>query len=565
MVGALLPSSHSNAEEPLPLLLLLHGSGGSHRFLARLRPIIEQAWSSGDLLELVVVTPSAGRSFYVDYHDGSQLWESFIMRELLPDVRERFNVVQDRYGTLVSGFSMGGLGSLRLAFKYPAVFQAVAAMAPGIEPALSFDEIAPIDRTYRSDEEYEEKFGKPVDGDYWQQNHPIFIANANIVRLRESGLPIYIEVGNEDRFGLFRGAELLHRILYDGDIKHEYRVVHGARHGGLRYAGRFLDSLRFLDRVLGSNGFSAETQELILPVVVNGYVKNPLHLQTTIRIVNLSNAAVEVTLEAYGNDGVATRIFGLFPIPMPGTKTVFKIEPLGSVEAFTAGDVPSFNGWARLTYDASVAIQATAEIALINASPGPHPICRRPSTEIVTSAQVEAVKAANKFAGFAVTRPYRRGAYALSNPSTTHTAEVLLSLLDLSGKLIATGTVKVPPKERISQFLTEFLSNPPTDLMGSLRITSDIPVGVGALSGLLPEGRLASVPVSSPAPVPCIQVIAPARNPLTGECRNFPTPCDVPEGWETWTGCCTIATCSISREGVIGSGIEGTKAPAATP
>ncbi|MBI2669768.1 MAG: hypothetical protein HYX20_01295 [Candidatus Yanofskybacteria bacterium] len=30
----------------------------------------------------------------------------------------------------------------------------------------------------------------------------------------------------------------------------------------------------------------------------------------------------------------------------------------------------------------------------------------------------------------------------------------------------------------------------------------------------------------------CIQVITPARNPQTGEARDFPTPCDVPDGWE---------------------------------
>ena len=33
-------------------------------------------------------------------------------------------------------------------------------------------------------------------------------------------------------------------------------------------------------------------------------------------------------------------------------------------------------------------------------------------------------------------------------------------------------------------------------------------------------------------PTFCIQVITPARNPETGEVRDFPTPCDVPEGWE---------------------------------
>lgn len=30
----------------------------------------------------------------------------------------------------------------------------------------------------------------------------------------------------------------------------------------------------------------------------------------------------------------------------------------------------------------------------------------------------------------------------------------------------------------------------------------------------------------------CIQVIQRARNPQTGEIRDFSTPCDVPEGWE---------------------------------
>lgn len=30
----------------------------------------------------------------------------------------------------------------------------------------------------------------------------------------------------------------------------------------------------------------------------------------------------------------------------------------------------------------------------------------------------------------------------------------------------------------------------------------------------------------------CIQVIAPARNRATGEVKEFPTPCDIPDGWE---------------------------------
>lgn len=33
----------------------------------------------------------------------------------------------------------------------------------------------------------------------------------------------------------------------------------------------------------------------------------------------------------------------------------------------------------------------------------------------------------------------------------------------------------------------------------------------------------------------CAQVITSARNPDTGEVVDYPTPCDVPEGWEVVT------------------------------
>lgn len=35
----------------------------------------------------------------------------------------------------------------------------------------------------------------------------------------------------------------------------------------------------------------------------------------------------------------------------------------------------------------------------------------------------------------------------------------------------------------------------------------------------------------------CIQVITPAKNNSTNECREFPTPCDVPQGWTKVTSC----------------------------
>ncbi|MEJ0021301.1 MAG: PsbP-related protein [Candidatus Doudnabacteria bacterium] len=42
-------------------------------------------------------------------------------------------------------------------------------------------------------------------------------------------------------------------------------------------------------------------------------------------------------------------------------------------------------------------------------------------------------------------------------------------------------------------------------------------------------------PISN-EPIACIQVITTAKNPATGEVKQFPTPCDVPNGWVIVTG-----------------------------
>src|SRR2546422_6736911 len=283
--------------------------------------------------------------------------------------------------------------------------------------------------------------------------------------------------------------------------------------------------------------FAQTTQELILPVAVNGYVKAPIHYQTTLRIVNLSAKAVQVTAEAYQNDGTAVQIFDLFPIVRLGTKKVFDLAAFGSVEAFTAEDVPDLNGWIRLTFDATANVLATAEVSLINAPVGPHPICMRPSTDIITSVQVPAVSASRKAGGAAVIRPNRLSAYAIVNPSPTQSATVYLSLFDPGAKFIGSATAVIPPQGRVSRTLSEFFPGATSDLMGSLRITSTSAVAAGAVHILLPEGKFVSLEVQSIPGGICAQVIAPARNPLTNECRVFSTPCDVPEGWQIVQSC----------------------------
>lgn len=248
--AVLLPDGYAVAKEPLPLLLFLHGGGGDKSFLARMRLTFDEMWRAGTLPPMVIVTPSAARSFYMDYKDGSQKWETFIATDFLEHLRGKYKVTRERRGTLLFGISMGGMGALRLGFKYPEKFGGLVAMEPGIDPVLKWKDLPARNKFWRSEELMETIFGKPFDEAYWEANNVATLAVNRAEKLRAAGLGIYIEAGDEDLFYLDEATEFLHRILWDQKIPHEYHLVRGADHVGRTIRPRMMEGLAFLARLL---------------------------------------------------------------------------------------------------------------------------------------------------------------------------------------------------------------------------------------------------------------------------------------------------------------------------
>lgn len=248
-VAIYLPEGYDVAQAPtFPLLLLLHGGNGSEHDLTRFVPLIDRMIASGDLPPIVVATPGARRSLYMDRRDGSECWETFLLDDLLSSLRSELNVSSAREETFLGGWSMGGLGSLRLAFKHPNLFAAVAAVEPAIEPALTWEEVGQRVKFWRLESFTETIFGSPVDEDYWGANNPATIAIREPDRLLD--LAIYFEVGDQDMLYLHEGVEFLHRTLFDAGIGHDYRLVHGAEHVGPSLEPRLADALAFIGRQL---------------------------------------------------------------------------------------------------------------------------------------------------------------------------------------------------------------------------------------------------------------------------------------------------------------------------
>lgn len=148
---------------------------------------------------------------------------------------------------------MGGLGSLRIAFKYPELFAGVIALEPAIEAALEWKGAGTQTRFWRPERALFPIFGNPIDPSYWAANNPATIASVAPERLLD--LRIYLEVGDQDALYLYQGAEYLHRILFDAGLAHEYRLVHGADHVGPSLLPRMADALGFLGRQVSSPGW----------------------------------------------------------------------------------------------------------------------------------------------------------------------------------------------------------------------------------------------------------------------------------------------------------------------
>ncbi len=242
--------------ETLPLIINLHGGGDDRRSLVGSRPMYEDLMISGDLPRAVVASFSAGLSFYTGGY------EAFIVDEYPAFLNREFGVSLRPEDTAITGVSMGGFGSLKVALKHPERFGAVAALEPGVLPHTTYQNELSADNWWSKGAIEEGAWGEPVDEEQWKADNPANIVLENTERIRESGISIYLECGDEDLLNLHWGTEFLHRILWDQQIPHEYRLVRWADHLGPSIPERLLDAHSFLAK--GLTGGRLASRDIVL-------------------------------------------------------------------------------------------------------------------------------------------------------------------------------------------------------------------------------------------------------------------------------------------------------------
>jgi S-formylglutathione hydrolase FrmB len=272
--GIYLPKSYAeeaNKERRYPLIIWLHGMWEDHmRFHTRGgSKALDELIAAGDVPELILVSPNAGRTFYVNgKHSGKN--EDMVVQDLLAHLDKTYRVDPARAQRAIMGVSMGGMGALNMAFHRPELFAVVATHSAAIFPPDP-DNLSPrfkkaLESPWVKQLKLEELFGDPWDKEVWQRNNPLHLASTLDVEALK-GMAIYFDAGTRDRYQFDQLNRALHETLEARGVQHAWTHVEGGGHSwGDGLAKRSLpDSLRFVARAWAGARGKDSLQEALLP------------------------------------------------------------------------------------------------------------------------------------------------------------------------------------------------------------------------------------------------------------------------------------------------------------
>jgi len=228
-----------NKNNAYPVFYLLHGYSGNYSNWVKAKAVIDAA----DRYQMIIVCPDGGYgSWYWDSPiDEEYKYETYISKELISWIDEKYATIPSPKGRAIAGLSMGGHGALYLAIKHPDIFGAAGSMSGGVD-------IRPFPHNW----EIAKRLGKYSEyPDRWE-NYTVM----NMLHLIEpNALKIIIDCGTQDIF--FKVNEELHKEMLYYNISHDYI----SRPGGHNWQ-YWENAVAY--QALFMNQFFRETQEAAL-------------------------------------------------------------------------------------------------------------------------------------------------------------------------------------------------------------------------------------------------------------------------------------------------------------
>lgn len=256
------PGYTSSPDRRYPVIYSLHGYSINAQIWVdalKMPESIERAMTSEGVRGMIMVFPDAQT-----LHDGSMYsnsvttgdWETFITRDLVTHVDNHYRTIPERASRGLTGHSMGGYGTVRIAMKHPGTFSSIYAMSsccltarrpnPGdaeLEKITTIDEAVALDRgartTFAASAAWAPNPGNPPfyfdlptrNGEVrqyviaeWAANAPLAMLPQYVSNLKSLDA-IALDVGLQDF--LFRDNQLLDELMTRFGITHSFRTYEG--------------------------------------------------------------------------------------------------------------------------------------------------------------------------------------------------------------------------------------------------------------------------------------------------------------------------------------------------
>jgi len=202
-----------------PVLYLLHGLSGHYSDWITRTNVADYAAQ----YRMIVVTPEGNDSWYTDSATvPTDKYESYILKELIPDVQVRYRTIEARYGRAIAGLSMGGYGSLKFGLKSPATFIFVGSMSGAFGASHASEQESGATRWASS-----LKIFGPPDSETRIANDLFLLVKA-LTPESIASLPFfYFDCGTEDAAYIFSHNHEFATLMSEKKIPHEYRELPG--------------------------------------------------------------------------------------------------------------------------------------------------------------------------------------------------------------------------------------------------------------------------------------------------------------------------------------------------
>ena len=213
-------SYDAKPEQRFPVIYLLHGLAGHFTNWTDLTKVSTYAAN----YDFIIVMPEGNDGWYTDSATvPNDKYESYIIRELIPEIDKKFRTLPDRAHRAVAGLSMGGYGAIKFGLKYPDMFSLVGSFSGALTaPLPAAIEIAP---TWKELVDSLASVYGPADSKTRRDNDIFRLLDEMPADKLKAPPFMYLACGTEDN--LLKTNRDFDALLLDKKLPHEFREAPG--------------------------------------------------------------------------------------------------------------------------------------------------------------------------------------------------------------------------------------------------------------------------------------------------------------------------------------------------